>query len=215
MASNMKGRPAGLSEIMMETSLLIYVKHGALRDIIPDIVIVGEISAYRDDLAVDTANFTSNSPTYFAPLLKQDQADMPGLNQTHHPTSRHVLPKIVGPETQVSELIRHYRSGGDTKTAAEGPPVKNDFHTLSDDSEGSGQEQDINYDHDDTADIGTVGHCCATSLVNVPEGFEPNGRQARSDLQDTYTDVATPAVNKIFGTVIAHRLAFLLPLDLS
>jgi hypothetical protein len=50
--------------------------------------------------------------------------------------------------------------------------------------------------------------------VNVPEGFEPNGHQPRSDLRDTYLDVA-PAMNKMYGVVIADRLAFLLPLDLA
>ena len=50
--------------------------------------------------------------------------------------------------------------------------------------------------------------------VHVPEGFEPNGHQPRSDLRDTYLDVA-PAMNKMYGAVIAERLAFLLPLDLA
>jgi hypothetical protein len=50
--------------------------------------------------------------------------------------------------------------------------------------------------------------------VNVPEGFEPSGHQPRSDLRDTYLDVA-PAMNKMYGAAIADRLAFLLPLDLA
>jgi hypothetical protein len=50
--------------------------------------------------------------------------------------------------------------------------------------------------------------------VHVPEGFEPNGHQPRSDLRDMYIDVA-PAMNKMYGAVIADRLAFLLPLDLA
>jgi hypothetical protein len=50
--------------------------------------------------------------------------------------------------------------------------------------------------------------------VHVPEGFEPNGHQPRSGLRDTYLDVA-PAMNKMYGVVIADRLAFLLPLDLA
>ena len=50
--------------------------------------------------------------------------------------------------------------------------------------------------------------------VHLPEGFEPNGHQPRSELRDTYVDVA-PAMNKMYGAVIADRLAFLLPLDLA
>jgi hypothetical protein len=50
--------------------------------------------------------------------------------------------------------------------------------------------------------------------VHVPEGFKPNGHQPRSDLRDIYIDVA-PAMNKMYGAVIADRLAFLLPLDLA
>jgi hypothetical protein len=50
--------------------------------------------------------------------------------------------------------------------------------------------------------------------VHVPEGFEPNGHQPRSDIRDIYIDVA-PALNKMCGAVIADRLAFLLPLDLA
>jgi hypothetical protein len=47
--------------------------------------------------------------------------------------------------------------------------------------------------------------------VHVQEGFEPNGHQPRSDLRDIYIYVA----NKMYGAVIADRLAFLLPLDLA
>lgn len=50
--------------------------------------------------------------------------------------------------------------------------------------------------------------------VHVPEGFQPNGHQPRSDLRDIYVEVA-PAVNKMLGAVIADRLAFLLPLDMA
>jgi hypothetical protein len=50
--------------------------------------------------------------------------------------------------------------------------------------------------------------------VHVPEGFEPNGHQPRSELRDSYIDVAT-AMNKIYGAVIADHLAFFLPLDLA
>jgi hypothetical protein len=50
--------------------------------------------------------------------------------------------------------------------------------------------------------------------VHLPEGFEPNGHQPRSELRDSYIDVA-PVMNKMYGAVIADRLAFLLPLDLA
>lgn len=50
--------------------------------------------------------------------------------------------------------------------------------------------------------------------VHVPEEFQPNGHQPRSDLRDIYVEVA-PAVNKMLGAVIADRLAFLLPLDMA
>jgi hypothetical protein len=46
--------------------------------------------------------------------------------------------------------------------------------------------------------------------VHLPEGFHPNGHQPRTDLRDIYVDVA-PAMNKMYGAVIADRLAFLLP----
>jgi hypothetical protein len=49
---------------------------------------------------------------------------------------------------------------------------------------------------------------------HVPEGFEPNGHQPRTDLRGIYVDVA-PAVNKMYGATLADRLAFLLPLDLA
>jgi Zinc knuckle len=65
----MKVRPVGLPEITMETSkrwgevyyaikLYFHEKYGALGDIIPDIVTVGAISAYRDDLEVDSTKYT-------------------------------------------------------------------------------------------------------------------------------------------------------------
>ena len=50
--------------------------------------------------------------------------------------------------------------------------------------------------------------------VHVPEGFEPNGHQPRTELRDIYVEVA-PAVHKMYGAVIADRLAFLLPLNLA
>lgn len=50
--------------------------------------------------------------------------------------------------------------------------------------------------------------------VHIPEGFQPNGLQPRSPLRDAYVAVA-PAVHKMYGAVIADRLAFLLPLDLA
>jgi hypothetical protein len=50
--------------------------------------------------------------------------------------------------------------------------------------------------------------------VHLPEGFHPNGHQPRTDLRDIYVDVA-PAMNKMYGAVIADRLAFLLPLELA
>jgi hypothetical protein len=75
MASRMKVRPTGLPEITMETSkrwgevyyaikLYFHEKYGALGDIIPgdiipDIVGVGVISAYRLDLEVDKTDFSA------------------------------------------------------------------------------------------------------------------------------------------------------------
>ena len=50
--------------------------------------------------------------------------------------------------------------------------------------------------------------------VHLPEGFKPNGLQPPSELRDAYTDVA-PAVNKMFGAVVADRLAFLLPFSVA
>jgi hypothetical protein len=50
--------------------------------------------------------------------------------------------------------------------------------------------------------------------VHIPEGLEPNGHQPRSDLRDIYLDVP-PSMNKMYGAVIADRLAFLLLLDLA
>lgn len=51
--------------------------------------------------------------------------------------------------------------------------------------------------------------------VHLPKGFTPNGhQQPRTPLRDSYVSVA-PAVNKMFGAVVADRLAFLLPLDVA
>jgi hypothetical protein len=50
--------------------------------------------------------------------------------------------------------------------------------------------------------------------VHPPEGFQPNGHQIRSELRDIYVDVAH-AVNKMYGSVLKDRLAFLLPLEVA
>ena len=50
--------------------------------------------------------------------------------------------------------------------------------------------------------------------VAIPEGFVPNGLQARSPLRASYEAVSS-AVNKMLGAVIEQRLAFVLPLELA
>ena len=50
--------------------------------------------------------------------------------------------------------------------------------------------------------------------VDLPEGFKPNELGPPSRLRDAHTDVA-PVVNKMFGSVMANRLAFVPPFDLA
>jgi hypothetical protein len=72
MASSMKVRPAGLPEIIMQTSdrwgeayyaikLYFDEKYGALGNIIPGIVGVSVISEYRVHLAVDKTGWQTES----------------------------------------------------------------------------------------------------------------------------------------------------------
>ena len=50
--------------------------------------------------------------------------------------------------------------------------------------------------------------------VPIPTGFEPNGLQPQSPLRPTYEAVSA-AVNKMLGSVVEQRLAFLIPLDMA
>lgn len=50
--------------------------------------------------------------------------------------------------------------------------------------------------------------------VHRPEGFTPNGTLPRTPLRSTYESVA-PAVNKMLGSLIEQKLAFLIRLDIA
>jgi hypothetical protein len=105
-----------------------------------------------DELLNSRKLSASNSPTYFTPLLMQDEEVLP----QPIPITEDCAPHTEA--TGYDKRFLHDRPCGITNNSGGGPAVQNDFHTLPDDAEGSDQEQDMTYDGDtvqNTADGGT------------------------------------------------------------